>query len=821
MTTSTSPVTTGTVDGREASPSQPIARVALVALLACAGTYLGTQVAVHWRLPEFGAAVLFPPYAILTAILVSSPPRQWWLYLLASTVGHLAATWPAWPGGWVVVVGVASLVRAVVAATGLRYLWPRGWRFDSLEGVAGFLSIAVLIAPASAALFVATVELALTGTGVSLPDWRAWFLANALTGLTLLPLIMIVVADPLAWRRHLSGRRVLEATALAVALVVVGAATLTGATGSPSTLPAQIYAPLPLLLWAAVRFGVGGASAAFLTITAVTTWGVMTGRGPLIGGSMTDSMFSLYLFLAFAAIPLMLLAALIKERERTVTALGVSQHRYRLATNAAGVGVWDWDLVTNEMYLDPGLKAALGYADHEIRNHMHDWARYVHPEDSAAVGAKVTAHLEGKTEAFEIEHRMLHRDGGIRWFLARGAAVRDATGKPLRLVGTDTDVTDIKRAEESVREVEERVALAVACAKLGFMALDVWNGDIWASDECRRIWGLPPDASVTVTSLGELMLPEDRARTHEAFITSILHGSRYEVEYRIRMPNGEMRWVGALGHLKYDSAGVPVRLAGVVIDITERKRAELEIQENRGQLAHLARVTTLGELSAALAHELNQPLTAIKTNAQTARRLLERDPPVLTELTEIIEDIVRDDSRAGDVIWRIRELLRKGETRFEAVDLGQLTEDVLVIAQGDLATRGVSASAQLANGPVFVRGDKVQLQQVVLNLLLNASDSMSGRPAGSRRITISIGLEPPDNGLISVVDGGTGIPEDEMERVFEPFVTSKQGGLGLGLAICRSIVKRHRGRLWAVNNPSGGATFHLALPLGIAPATDP
>ena len=139
---------------------------------------------------------------------------------------------------------------------------------------------------------------------------------------------------------------------------------------------------------------------------------------------------------------------------------------------------------------------------------------------------------------------------------------------------------------------------------------------------------------------------------------------------------------------------------------------------------------------------------------------------------------------------------------------------MLVIAQGDLATRGVSASAELANGPVIVRGDKVQLQQVVLNLLLNASDAMSAKPAGSRHITISIGLEPPENGLLSVADAGTGIPEDEMDRVFEPFVTSKQGGLGLGLAICRSIVKAHRGRLWAVNNPSGGATFHLALPLG-------
>jgi len=814
--TLTTPLPTSTVANQEVSAPPPIAKIALVSLLAGLGSYFGTLLAVVGRVPEFGGAVLFPPYAILTAILLLAPPRRWWIYLLASVVGHVAATGPIWPSGWVVTANIANFTRAIIAATGLKLLWGNRPRFESLEGVAVFLGVAVLLAPAIAALLVATVGIVVDGTGPRL-DWTGWFLANALTGLTLLPPLLIVAADPLAWKRNLSVGRAVEAAALLAALLVVGVLTLAGNLGSPGMLSAQLYAPLPLLLWAAVRFGVGGTSVAVLTLAALTTWGVLVGRGPLVGDSPTDSMNSFYLFLALTAVPLMLLAALVKERERTVSALGVSQHRYRLATTAGGVGVWDWDLISNDMYLDPGLKAALGYADHEMRNHMDDWARHVHPDDSAEVGARVTAHLEGKTDAFEIEHRMLHRDGSIRWFLCRGAAVRDAQGQPVRLVGTDTDVTEIKQAEESVREVEERVALAAVCAKLGFMDLDVWNGDIWASDECKRIWGLAPDARVTVASLGELMPHEDRIRTQEVFTTSILKGVRYEVEYRIRMPSAEVRWVGALGHLKYDSAGVPVRLAGVVIDITERKRAELEILENRRELAHLARVSMLGELSVALAHELNQPLTAIKTNAQTALRLLERKPPVLDELADILDDIVRDDSRAGAVIWRIRDLLRKGESRFESVDLGQLTEDVLVIAQGDLATRGVSASAELANGPVIVRGDKVQLQQVVLNLLLNASDAMSARRAGSRRITISIGLEPPENGLLSVADAGTGIPEDEMERVFEPFVTSKQGGLGLGLAICRSIVKAHRGRLWAVNNPSGGATFHLALPLGTGP----
>ena len=249
----------------------------------------------------------------------------------------------------------------------------------------------------------------------------------------------------------------------------------------------------------------------------------------------------------------------------------------------------------------------------------------------------------------------------------------------------------------------------------------------------------------------------------------------------------------------------------MVRDITDRRRAEVEADSHRRELAHLGRVATAGELSGTLAHELSQPLTSILSNAQAARHLLDRDPLDVDQIRAALDDIIRNDKRAGAVIDRLRSLLRKGDSTRQPVDLNEVIRDTLDLAVGELLTRRVAVTRALVDAIPFVLADRVQLQQVVLNLLMNACDAMEGTPEMGRRLVVTT-----TNGdgfvRLAVNDCGHGIPDGQLERVFEPFVTFRPQGLGLGLAISRSIVTAHGGSIRAENNLDGGATFYCALP---------
>lgn len=248
-----------------------------------------------------------------------------------------------------------------------------------------------------------------------------------------------------------------------------------------------------------------------------------------------------------------------------------------------------------------------------------------------------------------------------------------------------------------------------------------------------------------------------------------------------------------------------------IIDITERRKSEAEMAQQRNELAHLSRVTMLGELSGSLAHELNQPLTAILSNAQAGLRFLAQNPGNIDEVRHILEDIAEDDKRAGEVIRRLRSLLKKGDVRYGPVDINQVVLDVLKLMHTDLANRNVTVSTELAEGLPMVEGDRVQLQQVVLNLIMNGCDAMDRAPR-ERRLTLRTTASGGGEVEISVADCGPGIPPENLERIFEPFMSTKADGMGLGLAVCRSIVTAHDGRLWATNNVDRGATLHITLP---------
>jgi PAS domain S-box-containing protein len=305
--------------------------------------------------------------------------------------------------------------------------------------------------------------------------------------------------------------------------------------------------------------------------------------------------------------------------------------------------------------------------------------------------------------------------------------------------------------------------------------------------------------------------PDDIASVRERYEGLKVKWAPYDIDYRLRHRNGHWIWVHDCAMSAYERGGI-VYFAGVLIDITARKQAELEVQQQRQLLAHLTRVATLGELSGALAHELNQPLTSILTNAQAALQFLAREPADLAEVREILQDIVEEGGRAGDVIRRLRALLRRGETPRQRLDVNEVTGEVLRLLHSELIAHGMAVTTQMAPGLPAVNGDRIALQQVLLNLIVNACDAMRLAEPAERRMAITTALDGDAAVRVAIADRGPGLPTEGIERVFEPFFTTKVHGLGLGLVVCRSIVAAHGGRLSATNNADQGATFWFTLP---------
>ncbi len=272
-----------------------------------------------------------------------------------------------------------------------------------------------------------------------------------------------------------------------------------------------------------------------------------------------------------------------------------------------------------------------------------------------------------------------------------------------------------------------------------------------------------------------------------------------------------VRWISAHGRCTYDKEGKPVRMSGVSQDITERERAQVETSRLQQELTHIGRVSLMGELTAALAHELNQPLTAMASNAQAGQRYLAMPVPRLDQVREILADVAGDARRAGEIIHRLRTLLRKDAGRFRPLDLNEVIREVVGLTRTDAIIRHQPITLALSPDLPAVMGDRVQLQQVLLNLVLNGMDAMADQPAAVRQLQI-LTVSEAGTARVGVRDQGCGIPPDKTEDIFESFFTTKPGGMGMGLAISRSIIEAHGGRIWAENNPDRGATFWFTVP---------
>lgn len=678
--------------------SEPVARGGATAgsplssaLIIALAYYLGAKIGFALTLAPVPVSTLWPPNAMLLAGLLLTPRRRWPGVLGCVFVAHLAVQFQSGvPTSMVLCWFVSNCAEALLGATLIRRLNPAPFdSFDTLRGTALFFIVAGFFAPfLSSFLDAAFVVANRWGDADYWTIWRTRFFSNMLATLTLVPVTLMSVTR-LPRLRSASARQVLEASIGLAGLFALCWVVFVSQDPGPGTEPALLYSPLLLLVAAAVRFGPWGAATAFLTCALVAICGAILGQGPFVTSSAPANALSIQTFLIVTWIPIMSLAAVLRERALAEATAQRSEEQLAIAIEAAQLGRWEYDFATKRL---------------------------------------------------------------------------------------------------------------------------TW------SEETRRIYEVPLDEPVTPATFDALVHPDDRgiiaAATHEGS-----SGRNIDAEFRIRFADGRIKWILSRGTTICDVDGQPLRVVGIKVDVTARKAAELGLHRKRRELAHSSRVSMADELSAALAHEVNQPLAAILANASAARRFLTHDPPDLRELGAIVESIADDNRRAAAVIARFGALMKRGDARWMPLVIDDVIRSVVDIARADVISRGVSMSLQLATDAPRVLGDSLQLQQVLLHLIINACDAMESAPPEHRRLRV----ETHGGSAwvrVSVSDTGAGLPDD-LDRMFEPFVTTKQQRLGLGLAICRSIIAAHSGQLTADARPGGGAVFSFTLPaLSTAPRDD-
>jgi PAS domain S-box-containing protein len=893
--------------------------------------------------PSFGAPFWFPDSVLLCTLLLTSP-RHWWIFLLAALPIRLFALVPAAAVHWFLWAAYLNdSFKALLAALLVKRFVPNLARLGNLREFTLFVSITVLLVPAISSLAGAGMHLLLGHQMWS--AWGQWFLGDSLANLVLTTPILYWAVGGYQELRAASVWRYLEAALLWIGLVLTSVAAFLWVNGDSGTSTAFLYAPVPFLLWAVVRFGPRGAATGLSVVAFISIWAATHGRGPFSTHSPAENVLAIQLFLLVIGGPMLFLAALLKERhqaERSLreseerfskafhsspdamlivrrrdscivevnehwqtifgyerdeavrhsisdlnlnvagwdletlisersegeplydlelplrtksgevretvlsvdtmevagdvclvviirdltdrkkaeAALQESEARFRIVADAAPVLIWMADVSMRCFFFN---KPWLDFTGRTIEQEMGDgWAEGVHPDDSQRCLEIYTAAFKAR-QPFVMQYRLRRHDGEYRWVTDNGVPRYEAKGDLVGhighpsgefsgFIGSCMDITESMEKEQALRQSEERMSLAADAANLGMWEWNVREDEIWATEASRLVLGVPSSGVIRFSTLLAGLHEDDRDRFRQLLEDAVAKGEDYDTEYRLVRLDGGQRWMASRGSVHLSEEGKPERLVGISIDVTARKEAEIEARQHREELGHLTRLTLMGEMAASFAHELNQPLSGIVSNASAGQRFIDRGDVSLPELRELLADISSDGQRAGEVVRGIRGMIKKGGSVEQRVNLNEVVTNVVRMMNPDALLHSCQINSSLDPDLPTIEADPIQLQQLLLNLIMNALDAMRDAPASRRKVMIETKVS--DEGIsVSVRDHGTGIPESVREQIFDQFFTTKAEGLGMGLAIARSIVESFAGTLTAENVESGGTLFQFTLPI--------
>jgi PAS domain S-box-containing protein len=454
---------------------------------------------------------------------------------------------------------------------------------------------------------------------------------------------------------------------------------------------------------------------------------------------------------------------------------------------------------------------ALDYTGLSLDQAETGWPRAFHPEDKKGMLQKWSAIRESGMRG-GLEARLRRFDGEYRWFLFRAEPLRDQSGNIVKWYGSSTDIEDRKQTENALRQSEAYLAQAQRLSLTGTFGWRVASGENTWSTETFRIFGYDEASSATVDMVLARTHPEDRAAVQRAIDRASVDQNDYDDAYRLMMPDGSVKYVRAVARATRDASG-GIEFVGAVTDVTATKRAEEKLQKAQAELAHVTRVTALGELTASIAHEVNQPLAAVVANAEACLRWLDRETPDLAAARRSAEWVIDDGNRASEVVRRVRALANKSDIAKVPLSINDVVREGVALVQRELSSHQVSLRTDLEGALPWILGDRVQLQQVIINLVMNGIEAMQPVTDRPRELVIRSRRDETRQALVSVTDCGVGISAENADRLFNAFFTTKSSGLGMGLSICRSIVEAHGGRLSACGNEGDGATFQFVLPV--------
>jgi PAS domain S-box-containing protein len=523
---------------------------------------------------------------------------------------------------------------------------------------------------------------------------------------------------------------------------------------------------------------------------------------------------------------------LIHERRSAEEALRESEHRWRSLTEALPQLVWAATPDGACDYFSTQWIEYTGVPESELLGWR--WMDVLHPDDREPTRQFWMDSVSGRS-LYDVEYRVRQRDGVYGWFQTRGTPIRDSDGNIVKWFGTCTDITDRKRAEEALRQSEQELrtarnelemkvaertaelrrsaaylAEAQRLSRTGSFGWNVSTGELVLSEQCFRILEYDPATTPSVETVLERVHPDDITLVRETVERASLDGKDFEHAYRLLMPDGSGKYVHVVARAVGEESD-SIEFIGAVMDITARKQGEEALRIAQAELAHVTRVTTLGELTSSIAHEVNQPLAAIVTNGNACLRWLAGQPPNLEEARLAVGRIIKDGHRASEVIGRIRALVKKTPPQKEWLDINEILFEVIALARSEVQRHRVSLQTQLSGDLPLVRGDRIQLQQVVLNLVINGIEAMCGVNERPRQLRVRSEKDGVNGVLVAVRDSGIGLDTETLAHLFDPFYTTKSTGMGMGLAISRSIIEGHGGRIWAEPNAPQGAVFQFTL----------